>query len=190
MDEPRDELDELVVAAVRGERHALDRVLRIVRPLAVNYCRARIGSQERSNASADDVAQEVCYAVIKALPSYRDQGHPFRAFVYGIAAHKVADARRFAARNKSEPMSELPDQMDVSHGPEQLAMNGALTEQMSKWLEVLPAQQREIVVLRVVAGLSAEETALAVGSTPGAVRVAQHRALQRLRMSMSPEEVF
>jgi RNA polymerase sigma-70 factor (ECF subfamily) len=46
---------------------------------------------------------------------------------------------------------------------------------------VLPEKQREIVVLRVVVGLSAEETADAVGSTPGAVRVVQHRALARLR---------
>jgi RNA polymerase sigma-70 factor (ECF subfamily) len=45
----------------------------------------------------------------------------------------------------------------------------------------LPAKQREILILRVVVGLSAEETAAAVGSTTGAVRVAQHRALSRLK---------
>jgi RNA polymerase sigma-70 factor (ECF subfamily) len=45
-------------------------------------------------------------------------------------------------------------------------------------------KQREILVLRVVVGLSAEETAIAVGSTPGAVRVAQHRALNKLRNAM------
>ncbi|MFD1050594.1 sigma factor-like helix-turn-helix DNA-binding protein, partial [Kibdelosporangium lantanae] len=60
---------------------------------------------------------------------------------------------------------------------------------MKQLLDVLPDKQREIVVLRVVVGLSAEETAEAVGSTPGAVRVAQHRALQRLRKTLSAEEV-
>jgi RNA polymerase sigma-70 factor (ECF subfamily) len=55
---------------------------------------------------------------------------------------------------------------------------------------VLPDKQREIVVLRVVVGLSAEETADAVGSTPGAVRVAQHRALARLRKVLAAEEVI
>jgi RNA polymerase sigma-70 factor (ECF subfamily) len=49
----------------------------------------------------------------------------------------------------------------------------------------LPDKQREILLLRVVVGLSAEETAEAVGSTPGAVRVAQHRALTRLRKELS-----
>jgi RNA polymerase sigma-70 factor (ECF subfamily) len=64
-------------------------------------------------------------------------------------------------------------------------MQGEMSAQMAALLRVLPEKQREIVVLRVVVGLSAEETAEAVGSTPGAVRVAQHRALTRLRRELS-----
>jgi RNA polymerase sigma-70 factor (ECF subfamily) len=45
----------------------------------------------------------------------------------------------------------------------------------------LPEQQREIIVLRVAVGMSSDETAAALGMTPGAVRVAQHRALATLR---------
>ena len=52
---------------------------------------------------------------------------------------------------------------------------------MNEFLDILPAKQREILILRVVVGLSAEETAAAVGATAGAVRVAQHRALSRLK---------
>src|SRR4051812_9990936 len=55
------------------------------------------------------------------------------------------------------------------------------TAEMRAPLEQPPGKQREILVLRVVVGLAAEETALAVGSTPGAVRVAQHRAVAKLR---------
>ncbi len=68
-------------------------------------------------------------------------------------------------------------------------MQGELSERMAVLLRVLPEKQREILLLRVVVGLSAEETAEAVGSTPGAVRVAQHRALARLRKSLAAEEV-
>jgi RNA polymerase sigma-70 factor (ECF subfamily) len=135
------------------------------------------------------VAQEVCLAVLTALPSYRDQGRPFLAFVYGIAAHKVADAHRSAARNRSEPVPEVPDAPETEAGPEQRAMQGELSDRMAVLLRVLPEKQREILLLRVVVGLSAEETAEAVGSTPGAVRVAQHRALARLRKSLAAEEV-
>lgn len=68
-------------------------------------------------------------------------------------------------------------------------MQADLSRRMNDLLHVLPDKQRDIVLLRVVVGLSAEETAEAVGSTPGAVRVAQHRALARLRKTLSAEEV-
>ncbi|PWW64378.1 sigma-70 family RNA polymerase sigma factor [Actinokineospora spheciospongiae] len=184
-----DGLDASVSAAVEGDPRAIERVLASVRPLVVRYCRARVGRQERSYASADDVAQEVCLAVLTALPGYRDQGRPFLAFVYGIAAHKVADAHRASSRNRSEPVADVPDGPETEAGPEQRAMQGELSRRMNDLLQVLPDKQREIVVLRVVVGLSAEETAEAVGSTPGAVRVAQHRALARLRKTLSAEEV-
>jgi RNA polymerase sigma-70 factor (ECF subfamily) len=169
---------ELVSLAVRGDRRAIDQLLRYLRPLVVKYCRARVG---RSATTADDVAQDVCLAVLTALPKYREQGRPFLAFVYGIAAHKVADAHRALARNRAEPTADVPDQPSRGVGPEDFALQGELNGALGELLRVLPDKQREILVLRVVVGLSAEETAEAVGSTPGAVRVAQHRALGRLR---------
>lgn len=184
-----DEFDALVAAAVGGDRTAMDRLLATIRPLVVRYCRARVGRQERTSASADDVAQEVCVAVLTALPGYRDQGRPFLAFVYGIAAHKVADAHRSTARNRSDPVADVPDEAVVSDGPEQRLIQGELNSQMARLLSVLPDKQREILVLRVIEGYSAEQTAEMVNSTPGAVRVAQHRALARLRKVLSSEEV-
>ena len=184
MSDTTDVPDELVAAAMGGDRQAVGRVLTIIRPLVVRYCRARLGAPDRSSASADDVAQEVCLAVLTALPGYRVQGKPFLAFVYGIAAHKVIDAHRASARNRSEPVAEVPDAMEVGDGPEQRALRLELSGEMGRLLDQLPDKQREILVLRVVVGLSAEETAEAVGSTPGAVRVAQHRALARLRKNM------
>jgi len=184
-----DDLAAEVALAIGGDRAAVERLLGAIRPLVVRYCRARIGRQERSFASADDVAQEVCLGVLTALPSYRDQGRPFLAFVYGIAAHKVADAHRASARNRSEPVPDVPDGPETEAGPEQRAMRGELSREMASLLKVLPDKQREILLLRIVVGLSAEETADAVGSTPGAVRVAQHRALSRLRKVLSPEDV-
>ncbi len=124
-------------------------------------------------------------AVMTALPRYTDQGRPFMAFVYGIAAHKVADAHRGAARIKSDPFETIPETMDVDDGPEQAALNADASRRMDRLLSRLPEKQREILVLRLVVGLSAEETADAVGSTPGAVRVAQHRALNKLKNEMT-----
>jgi RNA polymerase sigma-70 factor (ECF subfamily) len=167
---PNDDIATLVEAAVDGNPYARQAVLRWIRPLVVRYCRARVGGQEKMFASADDVAQEICLAVLTALPSYH--GRPFLSFVYGIASHKVAEAHRNAARNRADLVLELPGTPELADGPE---------AQVAKLLHNLPERQREVLILRVVVGLSAEETAEAVGSTPGAVRVAHHRALSRLR---------
>ncbi|MCV7203546.1 sigma-70 family RNA polymerase sigma factor [Mycolicibacterium peregrinum] len=176
-----DRLDIVVADAVAGDRNALSEVLEIIRPIVVRYVRARVGATERSGLSADDVAQEVCLAAITALPRYKDQGRPFLAFVYGIAAHKVADAHRAAARNRAEPTEVVPERFSLDAGPEQTALDTESSERMARLLSVLPEKQREILILRIVVGMSAEETAEAVGSTAGAVRVAQHRALARLK---------
>ena len=175
------ELDAAVGAAAQGDRAALARVLQIVRPLVVRSCRARVGAGERGHLSADDVAQEVCMAVMTALPRYQDQGRPFMAFVYGIAAHKVADAHRNAGRNKADAMAEVPDVVSNDDGTEQRVLDYEARTEMKALLSTLSEKHREILILRLVMGLSAEETAQATGSTAGAVRVAQHRALGKLK---------
>lgn len=182
---PGERLDAAVAEAVAGSRDALREVVETIRPIVVRYVRARIGTAERSGLSADDVAQEVCMAAIQALPRYQDQGRPFLAFVYGIASHKVADAHRAVARNKSDPTEVVPERSSLDAGPEQMALQSDSAARMSKLLALLPEKQREILNLRIVVGLSAEETAEAVGSTPGAVRVAQHRALARLKSEIA-----
>jgi RNA polymerase sigma-70 factor, ECF subfamily len=76
----------------------------------------------------------------------------------------------------------------MDNGPEQMALDAESSARMNRLLAVLPEKQREILILRVVVGMSAEETAEAVGSTAGAVRVAQHRALARLKAEITATE--
>lgn len=171
----------LVARAQTGERAALEELLGRLRPGVVRYCRGRLGRSAGSYGSADDVAQEVCVAVLTALPRYVDQGRPFVAFVYGIAGHKVADAQRAGFRDRSDASDSLPDRADDAPGPEDTAVAAAEAATAVALLDRLPPAHRELLLLRVVAGLSAEETGAALGMSPGAVRVAQHRALVRLR---------
>jgi RNA polymerase sigma-70 factor, ECF subfamily len=178
--------DELVRAAISGDRTAVTRLLATIRPLVVRYCRARLGPADRTLFSADDVAQEVCLAVLTALPNYRPQGRPFLAFIYRIAANKLVDAHRAVSRARSEPVAEVPDSITSTAGPEQRALQGELSAQLHALLEELPDKQRRILVLRVVVGLSAAETGEIVGATPGAVRLAQHRASTRMRKIAVP----
>jgi len=175
------ELTALARAAAVGDRRALDALLRGAGPPLLRYCRGRLGHRAPGLSTAEDVAQDVVMAVCTALPRYRDLDTPFMAFAYGIARNKVADAFRAASRDHSDPAEEVPDSLDVSAGPEQAAVGSSQLRELMALVDRLPAQQRDIVVLRVLGERSAEETAALVGSTPGAVRVAQHRALGKLR---------
>lgn len=181
MSHPSGELDVLIAAAVKGDRRALGRVLGVVQPFVTRYCRARLGSQNRSYRWADDVAREVCLAVITALPGYCNQNRSFLAFLYRIAVQEVLDARQPKWRGRSYPVSAVPDTGEAA--PEQQPTDSAPSNQM---LEVLQTKHREVLLLRTVLGLSAEQTAEAMESTPAAVRVAQHRALAQLRSLLSP----
>lgn len=172
---------ELAARAAAGDTEAAAALLALIRPGVVRYCRARLGRVSGGFDAADDIAQEVCLAVLGALPRFRDQGRPFSAFVFGIAAHKVADAQRAAVRRPVTPLAAMPDQPDPAPGPEQQAVSTDLARRLSVLLQHLSDRHRELVVLRVAVGLTAEEVGEVLGMSAAAVRVAQSRALARLR---------
>jgi len=171
-------LRELVSRAAHDEV-ARDQLVRRVRDLALRYARVRLGRFGAEDL-AQDVAQEVCMAVVAAVPTYEERGLPFEAFVYRIASHKLADVQRAEMRGPT-PVAELPDGVDDAPTPEEAAVVRDDAALALSLLQRLPEAQREILILRVAVGMSTEETALAIGMSPGAVRVAQHRALARLR---------
>jgi RNA polymerase sigma-70 factor (ECF subfamily) len=82
-------------------------------------------------------------------------------------------------------VADVPEVMSLDDSPEEYAINSEAGRQMKQLLGILPEKQREILILRLVMGLSAEETAAAVGSTAGAIRVAQHRAIARLKKEVT-----
>jgi RNA polymerase sigma-70 factor, ECF subfamily len=179
---------ELVTASMAGDTEAIGTLFVWIHPAIVRYCRARIGRTGAAYSSADDVAQEVCLAVLGALPRYSDEPESFLPFVYGIAAHKVADHYRRAGRDKAEPAADVPDGIDLEATPEQQTVRADVRARLVRLLDTLAPRQREILVLRLVVGLSAQETAVAIGLTATAVRVAQHRALAKLRANLAANE--
>jgi RNA polymerase sigma-70 factor (ECF subfamily) len=173
---------ELVRRAVDGDPDATAVLLTELRPGIVRYCRAHLGRIGGAYTTADDLAQEVCLAVLRALPRFRDEGRPFTALVYRIAAHKVTDAQRAAVRHFAiDPVDKLVNQPDPAPGPEQQAVATDLTRRLSRLLGHLSQTHREIVVLRVAVGLAADEVGGVLGMSAAAVRMAQSRALAPLR---------
>lgn len=171
-------LRDLAMSAARDDR-ARDELLGRVREMALRYSRVRLG-RFGAEDTAQDVAQEVCMAVLTALPTYEERGLPFEAFVYTITSRKLADAQRAAMRGPT-PVADLPDGVDDAPTPETAVLVRDEAALAFALMQRLPLQQREILTLRVAVGMSTDETAAALGMTAGAIRVAQHRALNKLR---------
>ncbi|KHL18520.1 RNA polymerase sigma-70 factor (ECF subfamily) [Mumia flava] len=158
----------------------MDQLMRAVRAAAQRYCRARLAGYGASRQLAEDVAQEICIAVLEALPRYRHQGVPFEAFVYAIGSRKVADAQRTHHRMPVVLFDEVPE-TDSVPSPEHDVLERLEVEDVMSLLDSLPTRLREVLVMRVALGLPATQVGLTLGMSAGAVRIAQHRALQRLR---------
>lgn len=168
-----------VTRAIAGEKRALQEVINLIHPPVVRYCRARVGSDKYP--TADDIAQEVCLAVARAIPTYEDKGLPFMAFVYRIASNKIVDGRRAHGRDQLQPTDEVPE-VEVTHDtPELEILELDSCNEVVQLLDLLGEKAREIITLRVFSGYSAEETAEIMNMSAGAVRVAQFRALAKLR---------
>src|SRR3954454_6835286 len=175
-----DSLAALVDRAQSGDSAAVEALVREMRPRVFRYVLARVLDVH----TADDVTQEVAMTVMSALPRYVDQGRPVTAWVFGIAANKVREQRRSASRRPESTMGVVAERVpDETFEPERVAVRMDTARQVAALLATLPEPQAEILRLRVAAGLSADETAAVLHMTPGAVRVAQHRALSRLRDS-------
>jgi RNA polymerase sigma-70 factor, ECF subfamily len=183
---------ELVTEAQAGCPLALERLIGAVRPIVLKYCRSRLATYAGGLDIADDVAQETCVAIMKVLPGYRRQGTaPFTAFVYAIAAHKVADAQRSFHRSPV-PVDEVPDQTEPSPTPEERVIAAVDRRMATQLLDRLPVRMREVLVLRAL-GMSAEVIGQHLDMTANAVRVTQHRASGKLRTLITQsdqQEVF
>jgi len=171
----------LVPRAVVEGGEDVEELMCRVRVVAFRYCRARLATYAGGSELADDVAQEICIAVLKGLPAYEERGRPFVAWVYSIGAFKVADAQRRLHRDRSLSVAELPEAPDDSPTPEESAISASDVRLAARLMESLPERLREVLVMRIAIGISVEQTALTLGMTAGAVRVAQHRAVKRLR---------
>lgn len=168
--------DEVVAAAKAGEEWALVALYRRFHPALVRYLRAQaIGEEE-------DLASDVWVEVSRGLVDFDGDVDALGRFAFTIARRRAIDHGRKRGRRRTDPVSgfsmeELVDRAD----PEQEVVDRLAGDAaVDRIVALLPKDLAEIVVLRVVAGLSVAEVAEIVGRRPAAVSMLQHRALRRL----------
>ena len=184
-----DQFEGILTAAQDGGEWAVAILYRWLHPTLVGYLRARAGDD------AEDLASETWLAVARGLPAFSGDEPAFRSWVFTIAHRRLVDHHRATAR-RPRTRSLTPGDGDGPDGPVELParddpagdVEAALSsaEAVRRIVALLPPDQAEVVLLRVVAGLPVEEVAAVTGRRPGTVRVLQHRALRRLADRLEP----
>lgn len=171
---------DILDAARLGSEWAVAALWRDLQPPLLRYL--RVAERE----VAEDLASETWLEVARGLGRFQGGEAEFRAWLFTIARHRLIDWRRKTTRRRTEPVAWFPERPAATDTEEEALALG--TEEALALLAGLPPDQAEVLALRVVGGLDANQVAAVVGKRPGAVRVLQHRGLRRLAVLLSGVE--
>lgn len=176
----RDRFPEVLAAAKIGEGWALEELYRTYHSAVLRYLTARLGDE------AEDLAADVWIEITSALKRFKGDEGRFRGLIFTIARRRVIDQRRKHKARRTHPV-ELGELADIKSGsdPEQEVVGSISVEEALASVRRISDEQADVLMLRVVGGLSVKQTARALGKRPGAVRALQHRALKNLAKQIS-----
>ena len=165
-----------LVAARQREPAAVTRVYTAYAPSLFRFFAAAVGNRQE----AQDLTGSVFVSAIEGLPGFRGPVEALGGWLFRIARHDLYDFRRKQAR--SPGLAPL-DEAAIAAGaddPEELAIERLEGSRVMAALQQLSPDQREVLLLRMAAGLTAPEVAAALHKTTGAVKALQHRGLASL----------
>jgi RNA polymerase sigma-70 factor, ECF subfamily len=167
--------DGVLAAAVDGDEAAFAILWRDLQPALLRYLRVV------APAACEDLASETWLEVARGLDRFLGGEKGFRSWVFTVARHRTVDWRRREARHPAAllPPEALPERSEQDDAADPV-LEAISTREALALIAELPADQAEVVTLRVVGGLDVPQVAAIVGKRPGAVRVLCHRGLRRL----------
>ena len=181
----RDPLDELVEGVRRGDRDAIAAVYLELGP----GLRGFLVRQVPYGEVADDLVEQTFIELIEGGHRISGDGRALRAWLYRAARNNLLDWRKRAERRSDHELTDrvLAGQHAAEPAAEEQVVEGTLDPELLTALARLTSDQREVIELRLVAGLSLAEVAAITDRSPGAVKQLQHRGLRRLAVLLSLE---
>jgi RNA polymerase sigma-70 factor (ECF subfamily) len=178
--------ESILEAAQSGAEWAWARLLSLVDGTLHAYLRRQGGVE------VDDLVCETWLQVVRGLQRFAGDERDFRAWVFTIAHHRLVDERRRLGRRRAEVVDreQLEEAGPPSPSAESEALGRLANEELERLFEALSRDQREVFVLRFVAGFSLTEVGKIMGKKPNAVRALQRRGLQRLEKMVGEEVRF
>ena len=164
----------LITRGQHGDRDAVAQLYRRYARAIARYVTYRIPD----DSVVEDITAEVFLRMVEGLPRYRIMGIPFDAWLYRIAAARVADYYRKHARR---PEQDLPDDLTAPLTPLEVAVEQREElDTLRQAISQLPDHYQQILILRFVERYSLSEVAEILNKSVHAVGMAQHRALKKL----------
>jgi RNA polymerase sigma-70 factor (ECF subfamily) len=168
-----------LAAARRREPAAVSRIYSAYAPALFRFFMAAVGDRHQ----AEDLTGTAFVSAIEGLPRFYGPIEALGGWLFRIARHDLYDHRRSQARARIEPLEDhLPEAARVAGAddPEKLAIERLEGSRVLAAMRQLSDDQREVLLLRMGAGLTAPEVAETLGKTTGAVKALQHRGLASL----------
>ncbi len=172
-----DPLPVLMVRYQSGDQSAFEEIYRLTVDSIESYLRRWADATGRP-----DLVQETYLQVHRARRTYRPD-LPFRPWLFAIARHVALWSLRTQKRRWSREVGvdRFPETAPLETPEPDVLARRRLEEALAR----LPAEQREVVWLAQVEGMSSVEISKVTGSTPGAIKVRLHRANHKLRSWLS-----
>jgi RNA polymerase sigma-70 factor (ECF subfamily) len=167
-------VDTRVAAAVAGDRKAIESLVTELLPRIRNLVRYLV----RGDSDADDLAQEALVAIVRGLPTHRGEGS-FNAWADRVAVRATFAGLR-KARKARERLDGAADLASVPHPdgpPDEYAQRRAT----ARLLDQIPDDQRHVLVLHHVLGLSVPEIAEELSAPFETVRSRLRIGIAKLR---------
>jgi RNA polymerase sigma-70 factor, ECF subfamily len=138
-----------------------------------------------TTTDAEDLTAEVFLRMVEGLPEYQPRGVPFEAWLYRIAAARIADFYR-----RKQLASELSEELtDSKPLPEEALQHAQELDMLRGVLRQFSDEEQNILILRFVERKSHKDVADILGKSVTAVKSAQHRALIQLAALFGEEKV-
>jgi len=172
----------LIVAAQRGEVHAFNQLVLIYQSMVYNLTCRILGDAD----AAADASQDTFISAFHAIRKFR--GGSFKAWLLRIATNVCYDQLRYKQRRPTSSLEALltgPDHLSLFTNPDERPEDYALRQELGRviqrGLDTLPPDQRIVLVLSDVQGLSYQEIAEITRSSLGTVKSRLSRGRTKLR---------
>jgi RNA polymerase sigma-70 factor (ECF subfamily) len=169
-DHPDRELTATIDRARRGDADALGELYARYQPRVRRYVKGLV----RDRHEADDITQQLFARLGPALERYEPRSASFSAWILRVARNAALDRLRAPVTLGLEELGTAAAASDDTTGFERRAC-------LRQALAALPADQRQVVLMRHVVGLTTTEIAAALGRTEGSVHALHHRGRAGLR---------